>query len=255
MTEALDRPAVAVVGARAASPTAQRIGYELGRDLALAGLVVVSGLALGVDGAAHTGALDAGGLTVAVLGCGVDVVYPRQHAALAERVVAQGVILSEFAPGTQPHATFFPRRNRIISGLSLAVVVVEASEKSGSLITAELALQQGRDVLAVPGNVAGGSYRGSHALIKDGARLVETVRDVLEEINWRPPRPIPRAPAGSAGQSTALEDTMTRGEPYTVEDLAQRSGRSTQDVLAELSALELDGRVTRMTGGSFVRLD
>ena len=210
MVDTLGRPSVAVVGARAASPTGQRIGYELGRDLALAGLVVVSGLARGVDGAAHAGALDGGGRTVAVLGCGVDVVYPRQHGALAARVAAQGVIVSEFPPGTEPRPSHFPLRNRIISGLSRAVVVVEASEQSGSLITAQMALEQGRDVLAVPGTWPAGRYRGCHALIKDGARLVETVEDVLEEIGWRP-----------AGATLACN----RAQARAVERLGRHHGR------------------------------
>jgi DNA processing protein len=252
---ALHGPAVAVVGARAATPTGLRLGYELGRDVAAAGLTVISGLARGVDGAAHQGALDAGGSTVAVLGSGVDVVYPRQHAALAGGILTSGAIVSEFPPGTPPRAEHFPQRNRIISGLSLAVVVVEASERSGSLITARMALEQGRDVLAVPGNPASGSYRGSHALIKDGARLVETVKDVLEEIRWRPRgRP---APAGGVvvPAGTPLEAAMDAGEPYSIEEIAARCERSVAEILAELSALEIAGRVTRVAGGRYVRLD
>ena len=250
----LDGPAVAVVGARQATPTGLRLGYELGRDLAAAGLVVVSGLARGVDGAAHSGALDAGGRTVAVLGCGVDFVYPREHASLAARIVTIGALVSEFPPGTPPRPPHFPRRNRIISGLSLAVVVVEASEKSGSLITAKMALEQGREVLAVPGNAANGCYRGCHALIKDGARLVESVEDVLEEIGWRSGRGAPRPVAGTS-RLTGLEAAMAAGEPYSVEDLARQLERSVSRVLAELTALEIDGRVTRVAGGRFVRLD
>ena len=145
-------------------------------------MTVVSGLARGVDAAAHRGALDAGGVTVGVCGCGADVVYPREHAGLARAIAAAGAIVSELAPGTPPQPQFFPLRNRIISGLSRAVVIVEAGEKSGSLITARAALEQGRDVLAVPGPVLGGRNKGAHALLRDGARIVETADDILEEL-------------------------------------------------------------------------
>ncbi len=147
--------------------------------------MVVSGLARGVDSAAHRGALEAGGLTVAVLGCGADVVYPAEHRGLAREVAERGALVSELAPGTRPHPHFFPLRNRIISGLARAVVVIEAGEKSGSLITARSALEQGREVLAVPGNVLSGRNRGGHALLRDGAKIVETADDILEELGWR----------------------------------------------------------------------
>lgn len=162
----LSKPAVAIVGSRRATPAGMVAARTLGRQLAESGLVVVSGLARGVDGAAHEGALTAPGATVAVLGCGVDVIYPREHATLAKQIAASGVLASEFPPGMPPLQDHFPLRNRIISGLSRAVVVIEAGDKSGSLITAKAALDQGRDVLAVPGSVASGRYRGSHALIK-----------------------------------------------------------------------------------------
>ncbi len=260
---ALGAPAVAIVGARAATPAGLSVARRLGQDLASAGLVVVSGLARGADGAAHSGALDAGGRTVAVLGCGADVVYPPEHAELARHIAARGAIVSELWPGAPPLAHHFPLRNRIISGLVRAVVVVEASEKSGSLITARAALDQGRDVLAVPGSVASGRYRGSHALIKDGARLVETVEDVLDELKWPLVTAQARAAAGSpAGlpddnllQESELERAMAPGEPYTVDELARHSGRPAATLLAELGALELSGRVSRSAGGAFVRLD
>ena len=260
---ALIVPAVAIVGARAATPAGLSIAKRLGHDLASAGLIVVSGLARGADGAAHTGALDAGGRTVGVLGCGADVVYPPEHAELAQRVAANGAIASELWPGAPPLPPHFPLRNRIISGLVRAVVVVEASDKSGSLITARSALDQGRDVLAVPGSVASGRYRGSHALIKDGARLVETVEDVLDELKW--PQSGAQQGAGAVPwrdtssdnslQESELEKAMAPGEPYTVDDLAGQSGRSAAALLAELGALELSGRVSRIAGGAFVRLD
>ena len=179
---ALSLPAVAIVGSRAASPYAIEVARRLGADLARRGIAVVSGMARGVDSAAHRGALEADGVTIAVFGCGVDIIYPREHKALAARIGERGALVSEFRPGLPPLKGNFPQRNRIISGLSLAVVVVEAAEGSGSLITADFALEQGRAVLAVPGNVLGGRNHGAHALLRDGAKLVECVDDILEEL-------------------------------------------------------------------------
>jgi DNA processing protein len=252
---ALLEAAVAIVGARAASPTSLAVGRQLARGLAEAGLCTVSGMARGVDGAAHEGALEAGGSTVAVLGCGPDVVYPPEHQSLACRIEARGAIVSEFAPGTRPYPGHFPLRNRVISGLSRAVVVIEASDRSGSLITARSALEQGRDVLAVPGNPLSGRHRGGHALIKDGARLVETVGDVLEEIGWR--RPVRNAAADQSKPllRSDLESMMAPGDVYTVEDLADQSGRPVAEILAELGQLEVEGLVKRTEGGSFLKLD
>jgi DNA processing protein len=251
--EALTSPAVAVVGARQATPAGLSIATRLSRELAQAGLTVVSGLARGVDGAAHKGALEAGGVTVAIQGCGPDLVYPREHTALARRICESGTLATEFPPGSQPLPWRFPLRNRVISGLSRAVVVIEASDKSGSLITARAALEQGRDVLAVPGSVASGRYRGGHALIKDGARLVETVEDVLEEIGWAR-RAVPAA--GEADKEliiSNLERIMAPGESYTLDDLAALTGQAAPALLAELAALELAGRVVRVGGGNFAK--
>ena len=246
----LDRTAVALVGSRHATPGGLAIARRLGRDLARAGITVISGLAKGIDAAAHEGALDEGGGTVAVLGCGVDVVYPRQHASLTLRIRQQGCLVSELPPATTPLPRHFPLRNRIISGLSVAVVVVEAAERSGSLITARMALEQGRDVLAVPGSVVSGCHRGCHALIKDGAGLVETADDVLAALGWpgRGASPQPSARADLAGQ-------MKTGEAVSLDDLAARVGRPAADLLAELGTLEVDGVIARMGGGLFVRLD
>ncbi|HKV99110.1 MAG TPA: DNA-processing protein DprA [Vicinamibacterales bacterium] len=250
----LARPAVAVVGSRAATPAGLAIARTLARGVAAAGLVVVSGMARGIDGAAHEGALDEG-VTVAVLGCGADRVYPWEHRALAARIVERGAIVSELPPGMPPLQHHFPLRNRIISGLSLGVVVVEASYNSGSLHTARAAGDQGRCLLAVPGPTLAGRHRGCHALIKDGARLVETVEDVLEELGWAlPPTSSPARPTKSL-QIHGLEGTMALGEAYSVDDLAARTGRPTPDLLAELGALEVAGRITRMAGGSYIRLD
>ena len=180
--DVLRAPAVAIVGSRRASPYALEVARRLGADLARRQVTVVSGMARGVDSAAHRGALEGGGVTVAVFGCGVDVIYPPEHRALAARISERGALVSEFEPGMPPLKHNFPRRNRIISGLSLAVVVVEAADGSGSLITADCALEQGRAVLAVPGNVLGGRNYGAHALLRDGAKLVECADDILEEL-------------------------------------------------------------------------
>lgn len=245
--------AVAVVGARQATPAGLAVATRVARELAEAGLVVVSGMARGIDGAAHQGALDAGGRTIAVLGCGADVVYPREHSELARRIWESGALVSEAPPGSAPLPWRFPLRNRIISGLARAVVVIEASERSGSLITAKAALEQGRDVLAVPGSVASGRYRGSHALIKDGARLVETVDDVLEEIGWS--RAVTSEPglASKVNPVSWLDGLMATGEAYSLDQLAALSSRSAGDVLAALAELEIGGRVVRSPGGNFTK--
>ena len=250
----LSAPAIAVVGSRDATPASLAVARKLGSELAEAGLVIVSGLARGVDGASHAGALAGAGRTVAVMGSGLDVVYPHQHLALSKQVSQTGALVSEFPPWTGARAWHFPLRNRIISGLSRAVVVVEASEKSGSLITARLALEQGRDVLAVPGGILSGRHRGTHGLIKDGARLVETVDDVLEEIGWR--RSPVKADANSSNSLpiNTLESRMAAGEPYTVEQIAERAGRTAAETLVELSYLELAGRIVRQPGGQFMRV-
>jgi DNA processing protein len=243
---------VAIVGSRTSTPAGLIVARQLSRDLAARGYTIVSGLAAGVDGAAHQGALDAGGATVAVLGCGVDVVYPYRHRALAAAIAGSGCLVSEYPPGSEPVAWHFPMRNRIISGLAQAVVVVEASEKSGSLITAKCAADQGRDVLAVPGSVASGRYRGCHALIRDGARLVETVDDILEELEGITRRASDEIPSNPLFASD-LEHVMARGEPYLLDDLALRTGRPAQDLLTELGHLEIEGRIARTSAGRFVR--
>lgn len=244
--------AVAIVGSRTATPAGLVVARQLSRDLAGLGYTIVSGLAAGVDGAAHQAALDVDGLTVAVLGCGVDVVYPYRHKALAAAIAHSGALVSEFPPGSGPVAWHFPLRNRIISGLAQAVVVVEASERSGSLITARTAMDQGRDVLAVPGSVASGRYRGCHALIRDGARLVETVEDVLEELEGISRRPSDASPANHLFVSY-LEPVMARAEQYTLDDLAERTGRPVGELLTELGHLEIEGRIARTSAGRFVR--
>jgi len=245
--------AVAIVGSRAASPYAIAVADRLAADLAARGVVVVSGLARGVDSSAHRGALTAGA-TVAVLGSGVDVMYPPEHAPLAREIEKNGAVVSELVPGTPPMRWFFPLRNRIISGLSRAVVVIEASEKSGSLITARCALEQGRDVLAVPGNVLSGRNRGAHALLRDGAKIVESADDILEELGIGEPA-LRRATGSAAGCTDPILACLTPGEPSDLDALAERSGLSPSRLLPRLFELELEGSVARVGGGRFVRVD
>jgi DNA processing protein len=250
-------PLVAIVGSRAASPYARDVAASLAADLVARGVVVVSGLARGVDSAAHRGALDAGGLTVAVLGSGVDVVYPPEHDALVEAITQHGVVASELVPGTPPMPYFFPMRNRIISGLSRAVVVVEAHERSGSLITARCALEQGRDVLAVPGNVLSGRNRGAHALLKDGAKIVESADDILEELGMGVAGSGYRVQGspGSQGSRDPILDCLVPGEPSDLDEIAERTGLVPSRLLPRLLELELAGTIARAGGGRFVRTD
>jgi DNA processing protein len=248
----LARPSIALVGARAGSTYALDVAERLGEGLVRRGFAVASGLARGVDGAAHRGAISGGGPTVAVLGSGADVIYPAEHRDLAEEVVRSGAILSEHPPGSGPRPEHFPLRNRIISGLSLAVVVIEASEKSGSLITARSALEQGREVMAVPGNVLSARNRGSHALLKDGAKLVEGVDDILEGLGvWA-------QPDADADRNTLIDQPllsrMEDGEGYALEDLEALTGLPAPALLARLLELEMAGQVVRREAGRFMRL-
>jgi len=261
--DALRAPAVAIVGSRAASPYGLEVARRLGADLARRNVTVVSGMARGVDSAAHRGALEGGGITIAVFGCGVDVIYPPEHRRLAERIVEHGALVSEFRPGTLPLKGHFPQRNRIISGLSLAVVIVEAAEGSGSLITADFALEQGRTVLAVPGNVLGGRNYGAHALLRDGAKLVECADDILEEL---PPSLTQQglgigdsglAQKESRKPNPASQDPVLRsmddGDTYDLDEIAERSGVDRMKLLPRLIELELGGAVRRVDGGRFMR--
>jgi DNA processing protein len=255
---ALERPAVAIVGSRAGSAYALAVAEKLAADLAERGVAVVSGLARGVDSAAHRGALSANGVTIAVLGCGADRVYPGEHRALAGEIAASGAVVSELAPRTAPLPMFFPQRNRIISGLSRAVVVVEAGEKSGSLITARCALEQGRDVLAVPGNVLNGRNRGGHALIRDGAKIVETADDIVEElgIGFGSVEVRTSAHTGAAPRSTdPVLASVAPGETFDLDGLAARTGLTAARLLTRLFELELQGFVRREGGGRFMRFD
>jgi DNA processing protein len=251
---ALSAPCVAVVGSRAASSYGLLVAERLAADLARSGVTVVSGLARGVDSAAHRGALTMG-KTVAILGSGVDVIYPAEHRELAEAIVRTGgAIVSELPPGSPPRAGHFPRRNRLISGVSLAVVVVEASTRSGSLQTARFALDQGREVLAVPGTVLTERFRGSHALLRDGAQLVETASDILDEL--RLPDPAAAGPLTgdeAAQEPDALLLSMTPGATYELQELAVMTGLTSGEVLRRMLRLEVHGRVLRVPGPRYIR--
>jgi DNA processing protein len=249
--EALTRPAVAIVGSRAATPYALEVAARLARELAERRMMVVSGLARGVDGAAHRGCVAAEGATVAVLGCGPDLVYPREHDQLAADICVNGALVSELGPGAPPLPDHFPLRNRLISGISLATVVVEASEKSGSLITARYALEHGRDVMAVPGSVLGGRNRGSHALLKDGAKVVETADDILEELGWPGLRDAGEISANPLKQEPLLA-RLAPGEAYDLDGLSATVGLAGSKLLPRLTEWEMQGRLVKVAGGRYV---
>ena len=253
-----DERAVAVVGSRSASDYGIRVTQELCRGLVSSGFTVVSGMARGIDAAAHEAAIGAGGRTLAVLGSGVDVVYPPEHTDLYGKITGAGAVLSELPLGTPPFSFHFPSRNRLISGLSLGVVVVEATEKSGSLITAGLALEQGREVFAVPGEAGASRSRGTHRLIRQGAKLVEGVEDIVEEIA---PQLLSRSPKTGEALSPALPPNMSlevrsvfelvlRG-PLHIDDVIQGSGLSPAKVSEILLDLEIGGFLKQLPGKRF----
>ena len=230
----LAQPAVALVGARACSTYGAQVARRLGRELAAAGLVVVSGLARGVDGEAHRGALEADGLTVAVLGCGIDRDYPVAHAELARRIRERGLVVSEYEPGVEPAPWRFPARNRIIAGLSAATVVVEARERSGALITADLALEEGRDVLAVPGEITASLSAGTNALLKLGAGPCTSAQDVLDHFGLdQEERAAPAVGESAAAVLAAL--------PAAADDIVHATGLDARTVAVTLAELELAG--------------
>ena len=258
---------LAMVGSRNPTPQGAVNARQFAQSFAQSGLTVVSGLALGVDGAAHDGALLGGGLTIAVVGTGLDRVYPKKHLALAHRIAAQGLIISEFPLGTPPLTANFPKRNRIIAGLCQGTLVVEAALKSGSLITARLAAEQGKDVFAIPGSIHSPQSRGCHALIKQGAKLVENAQDVLEELKW------PYLPANGqsalslSAEGDALDDsegdeaapdtallTAMGFDVVSLDALQARTGWPTPELQARLLELELMGQVSRLPGGLFQRI-
>jgi DNA processing protein len=251
--ELLQRPMLAIVGSRNATPQGCRDAAAFAQALAEAGLTIVSGLALGIDAAAHEGAL-AGGSSVAVVGTGLDRVYPARNRDLAHRLAAQGAIVSEFPLGTPPRPGQFPRRNRIISGLALGVLVVEAALDSGSLVTARLAAEQGREVFALPGSIHSPLSKGCHRLIREGAKLVECVDDILDELRWQwsAPAPSPAVPAAPTAADALLQ--RMGPDPVALDRLLDLSGLTVDTLSAMLLSLELDGRIATLPGGLYQRL-
>ena len=252
---------LAIVGSRNPTPQGESNAREFARAFGGAGLCVVSGLALGIDGAAHDGAMLGGGDTIAVVGTGLDRVYPKKHLALAHRIAQQGMLVSEFPLGTPPLMSNFPRRNRIISGLSRGTLVVEAALKSGSLITARLAAEQGKDVFAIPGSIHSPQSRGCHALIKQGAKLVEVAQDVLEELHF----PSVAANAMQSGGFSTADDAAVSPsagpllaalgyDAVSLDALQARTGLDTAGLQSQLLELELGGHIARLPGGLFQRL-
>jgi DNA processing protein len=271
--EADDTLAIAIVGAREATPYGLGCAERLAADLAARGITVVSGLARGIDSAAHRGALRAGGRTIAVLGSGVDVIYPPENRRLASDIAARGAIVSQFPPGTSPLAGYFPARNRVIAGLSLGVVVVEAAEKSGSLITAGLAGELGREVMAVPGPLTSLMSRGAHRLIQDGAALVQGWEDVVSQLPLRfrdQVKPLVGTCTSTAGSPNHLahgqhaegdvEDSEESSrllrvigwEPIGIDQIIERSGMAPGRTSALLMTLEIEGRIRQLEGKRFV---
>ena len=243
----LSEPSVAVVGARTCTDYGAHVARFLGRELAAAGVVVVSGLARGIDGWAHRGALEAGGRTVAVLGCGIDRDYPRAHAGLAAEISLHGgLVVSEYPPGVAPAPWRFPARNRIVAGLALATVVVEARERSGALITADLALEEGRDVLAVPGEITSALSHGTNALLRLGAAPVTNADDVLQAVGVE--RPHPEEPAFEPGSPAAAVLAALASGATTADQIAASTGLASAAVSAALSELELEGLVEERAG-------
>jgi DNA processing protein len=260
----LNHPSIAMVGSRSATPQGEKNAENFAQSLCELGLCVVSGMALGIDGAAHRGALKANGATIAVVGTGLDIVYPARHRDLAHKITERGLIISEFPLGTPSKAQNFPRRNRLISGLSLGCLVVEANIDSGSLITARLATEQGREVFAIPGSIHSPVAKGCHRLIKQGAKLVENTLDILEEIkNLLPITKPSNSPNGLIGH--IAESTAPASESNTVlalmgfdainfETMLTLSGLTTETLSAMLMVLELDGKITVLAGNKYQRL-
>jgi DNA processing protein len=244
--ELLSRPAVAIVGARACSDYGAHVARSLSRELAAAGVLVISGLARGIDGWAHRGCLEGGGDTVAVLGCGIDRDYPRAHTALAGEIGERGLLVSEYPPGVAPAPWRFPARNRIVAGLALATVVVEARERSGALITADLALEEGREVLAVPGEITSSLSDGANALLRLGATPVTCAADVLEAVGIELPEQGPDGPMPGSAAGVVL--AAIEAGASTVDQISRAAGMPPGEAAAALIELELDGRVEVRAG-------
>ena len=250
----LQRPGIAVVGSRNATAQGESNAQHFARALSDSGLAVVSGLALGIDAAAHRGGLAGAGSTIAVLGTGIDIVYPTRNAELAAEIARRGLLLSEFPLGTPAAAHNFPRRNRLISGLARGCLVIEAALPSGSLITARFAAEQGRDVFAIPGSIHSPLSKGCHSLIKSGAKLVESAEDVLAELSGFRQSGYASTSMQPGSTDTGLLAVMGH-DPVDVDSLCERAGWSAEQVTSELLRLELDGRVTALPGGLYQRLE
>lgn len=249
--ELLTAPSLGVVGSRNPTPQGAENARAFSQALSGAGLTVISGLALGIDGAAHAGALDGPGSTVAVLGTGIDRVYPKRHLELAHRIAREGMLLSEYPLGAPPLAHHFPQRNRLIAGLSLGTLVVEAALQSGSLITARLASEMGREVFAIPGSIHSPQSRGCHALIRQGAKLVESATDVLEELH------LPHSPPAEPRRADRPEDPLLAAmgfDAITLDELAARTGTAPAELSVRLLELELAGEVVRLPGQRIQRI-
>lgn len=250
----LSLPTIALIGSRAATEYGRRVASRFATELAGQQIVVVSGAAYGIDAAAHRGALLAGGKTIAVLGCGLDVAYPKSHASMLEEIAASGLVLSEYPLGTKPEGFRFPARNRLISGLCQGVVVVEATEKSGSLITARLGLDQGREVFAVPGRVDSLKSAGTHWLIRQGAVLVRHVGDILETLNWGRGTALSSPPLAHGGEVVAMSEgerqvwDVLEAYPQDIDTLVRRTGLSVVDLHGLLLQLELRGLIRQLPG-------
>ena len=246
----LSQPCLGIVGSRNATPQGVRDAEAFAHALSDAGFTIVSGLALGIDAAAHRGGLAGAGSSVAIIGTGLDRIYPARNKALAHQLAENGLIVSEFALGTAPLPGHFPRRNRLISGLSRGVLVVEAAPNSGSLITARVATEQGREVFAIPGSIHSPLARGCHALIKQGAKLVESAADILDELAWQQ-RLAP--PVLRENRPDPVLDALD-GAPATLDTLAQRTGLTLDALSAKLLALELDGQIASLPGGRYQKI-
>ena len=253
----LTLPQIAIVGSRNPSTSGKDTAFEFAKSLSHCGFVITSGLALGIDAASHQGALSVGGFTIAVAGTGLDRVYPARHKDLATEIVNKGAMVSEFPPGTTAKANHFPRRNRIISGLSQGLLVVEAAKQSGSLITARMALEQNREVFAIPGSIHNPLARGCNALIREGAKLVETTQDILEELNQynQQVENLPIEPMQSMldlEQQTLLNRVMF--SPTSIDELVTESGAAVEIISSMLLILELQGYLEATAGGCYVRI-
>jgi len=255
----LNQPGIAIVGSRNASVQGEKNAEAFAHDLCAYGLCIVSGLALGIDGAAHRGALKANGATIAVVGTGLDIVYPAKHRELAHQIAEHGLIISEFNLGTPSKPQNFPKRNRIISGLSLGCLVVEANLQSGSQITARLAAEQGREIFAIPGSIHSPMSKGCHQLIKQGAKLVDCLQDIVEELNLST-KPASNSKLNNrdeaSDQSTPNDSILNimGYEPITLENLVALSSLTVSDVSSMLMILELEGKVASLTGGQFQKI-